>query len=179
MSLHARLERRRRWTRLAQGLLSVVIVAHVLLGAASEARETTAGRAIYDLGRPALSSLALWQNWAMFSPPPRGNAVLQAEGLTASGELIPLPLPRGQGTPDRVEVRYDRFGKLERSALKSSRARLQRSIAHWVCRQAAAAGTPVREVQLYQLKTPTAAPEQRRSSVPVTTRDEVRRVVCQ
>ena len=58
MSLHARLERRRRWTRLAQGLLSVVIVAHVLLGAASEARETTAGRAIYDLGRPALSSLA-------------------------------------------------------------------------------------------------------------------------
>ncbi len=164
--------------RLGQATLSVLIVLHVLAGVASEARDTPWGRAIYDHTRTPQATLALWQNWAMFSPPPRTTSSLVAQGRLPDGSWIDLPLPHGHGEPDTLTLRYDRFGKLERSAFKDSRAKLQRSIAHWVCRQAREAGTPVEQVQLLQHIQWTPPPDQRGLRKPKVELDRKRRVVC-
>ena len=165
--------------RLASQLVwSALIVLHVAAGAASEARDSSWGRAIYDHTRAPQSTLALWQNWAMFSPPPRTTSSLVARGRLPDGTWIDLPLPHGAGEPGTVTVRYPRFGKLERSAFKDSRAKLQRSIAHWVCRQARVAGRPVDQVQLLQRMTWTPPPEQRGQASPRVEEDRKRRVVC-
>jgi hypothetical protein len=161
-----------------QLVLSALIVLHVAAGAASEARDTAWGRAIYDQTRAPQATLALWQNWAMFSPPPRTTSSLVARGRLPDGSWVDLPLPHGPGEPGTLTLRYSRFGKLERSAFKASRAKLQRSIAHWVCRQARAAGEPVDQVQLLQRLTWTPAPSERRQATPRVEEDPKRRVVC-
>ncbi len=158
---------------------SALIVLHIAAGVSSEARDQPWARPVYELLRPAQASLALWQNWAMFSPPPRTTSALEASGRLPRGTWIPLDLlPRGHGEPHTVSVRYDRFGKLERSAFKGSRKKLQRGIAHWVCRQARLAGTPVQQVQLRQHRRWIPRPDQRGSETPREDRDDLRRVVC-
>ncbi len=159
-------------------VLSALIVLHIVAGIASEARDTAWGRPVYDVLRPAQASLALWQNWAMFSPPPRATSGLVAEGRLPDGSWVPLDLPRGLGQPGELVLRYDRFGKLERSALKESRARLQRSIAHWVCRQARDGGTPVDQVRILQHSVKTPRPALRGQVDPKGERKSRRRVVC-
>jgi hypothetical protein len=178
VSLDARLVQDRRRNLRRQWLMSGLIVLHVVAGIAGETRGTTWGRAVYNITRPAQASLALWQNWAMFSPPPRTTSSLTAEGQRSDGSWVALPLPRGLGEPGTLTLRYDRFGKLERSAFKASRARLQRSIAHWVCRQAKATGTPMAQVRVVQIRAWTPKPANRGTATPRQDSDRLRTVVC-
>ena len=137
--------------RLLRWLLSLVVVFHVIAMAASLFPASRPGLAIRRWTRPYEQATGFYQNWTMFTAPGRHSSHLAASGLLADGSEVelPPPYPRSEG---EVFPDHWRVAKLERQLLGESRRGPRRLVARRLCREASAAGQPIRAVRFFKVR---------------------------
>ncbi len=120
------------WARVA---LSVLVVVHVLAGAANVARDTAPGAAVREWTKPWEKVLGVHQTWPMFAVAPTSTNLLRPRGVPRhGGELVDLPgLLPGEPPMDGVIWVYSRGGKVERNAVAGKRDYLRQSFARYLC----------------------------------------------
>ena len=141
--------------------MSVFLLAYMLTGVASHNRKHDFFGAVYRKLRPLHTTLCLWQNWGMFSPPPGSTSWVILEGTTKDGETIEIEPLMAPLEPGFFRWRYDRRQKLALSSFMDSRKALRKGIARNACHRAEEAGTPVVEVKLIRDRTWARRPKTR------------------
>ncbi len=145
-----------------RALLSLVVSVHLLAMAGSALRYTPVGPPLRELTRPWEQFLGVHQTWPMFGVAPRHTHDLVMRGRLAGGEEVALPELGGRADPQAVLWRYQRRNKLMRNAV--SRKYLRASFVRWQCREAKAAGLPLRQVLMDRVTV--ATPPPRASGLP-------------
>lgn len=148
-----------RWSR---GALSVFIVWHALSGVGSVLKRHPVGAAIRAVTRPYEQILGVYQSWPMFAPnAPSERAWVEAEASLQDGGTRPLDPLVGERADAGFSWFYLRAGKYDRNLPDPNNRFLRRAYAHWLCRQASAAGLAPARISLVAASRPTPDPATR------------------
>ncbi len=149
---------------LSRTVTSLLLLLHLTAVAGSLAIGTPPGDWIRKHSRDYERLVGVYQNWSMFAPnPPIADRWMEVSGQTGGGDWIPLSPLIGSRADKRIELRYQRAGKLERNLLSRSRRVALEDYARWLCEQSG-----VDTVRIERIDQRTPSPEDRRDGAAAT-----------
>ncbi len=162
--------------RAARGLLSVLIILHLLALAATIGRDPRLGprptapmtlteKVTGLLAMPYAQVLGAYQNWPMFREVAMSTPWLEAEGRRG-GEKVDIALLFPPPDPHGVLLTYDRGNKFSRMVWKQQYAAMRGGYTRYICRLARESGTPIDDVRIVRVTQRTPPPEARRDAGP-------------